>query len=336
MDNTIKKNILILKFGALGDVVRSSFFAESLYKEKNANIYWFTSEAAITLIAHNPFIKKISSDIKDFYNIDFDILYNLEDELNFSELVHNLKYKKIIGAYISSDKLTYTSECSEWFDMGIISSFGKQKADALKKINTRSHSQIFSDIFKVTKPIPKIYYNKIGENSIKNNALRILINPFAGDRWKSKELNLNELYKLIRMLNENFLNDNELEIGLLGAGRDRIKNLQIQKDLTTEGFSVEVYNTDSELNDLIHTIEKHCDILITTDSLALHIGNGLGKKIIAFFAPTSAAEIDLFYGGSKIISTLDDYCNYSKDCDNSDITALKIFKATKNLQSGEN
>ena len=134
MDIT-KKNILILKFGALGDVVRTSFFAEPMYKEKNVNIYWFTSEAAITLIANNPFIKKISTDIKDFYNIDFDIVYNLEDELNFSELIQNLKYKKIIGAYLSSGKLTYTSECSEWFDMGIISSFGKRKADELKKIN---------------------------------------------------------------------------------------------------------------------------------------------------------------------------------------------------------
>ena len=171
---------------------------------KNVNIYWFTSEAAITLIANNPFIKKISTDIKDFYNIDFDIVYNLEDELNFSELIQNLKYKKIIGSYLSSGKLTYTSECSEWFDMGIISSFGKRKADELKKINTRSHSKIFSDIFKVSKPVPKIYYNKIEENRIKNNALRILINPFAGNRWKSKELNINEIYKLIRMINEKF------------------------------------------------------------------------------------------------------------------------------------
>jgi len=325
-------NICIIKYGALGDVVRTSFFAESLFKERNANIYWYTSEIAIPLLNLNPYIKKTSTNIEDFIDIEFDEIYNLEDELNFATLINSLNYKMKVGAFLENGNLNYTKECSDWFDMGIISRYGKIKADKLKKINGKSHSEIFSKIFKVDKACPKIYYKTTNYvNGNKSNNFKILVNPFAGNRWKSKELMEKELYLLINHLISESFNDFKIEIGLIGAGSDRDKNLEIKKKFAKKNISIEVYNTDNNLNNLISTIDNFCDLLITTDSLALHIANGLNKKIICFFSPTSAAEIDLFHGGEKIISTLNDYCNYSKNCDNSNITATKILNAVNNL-----
>jgi ADP-heptose:LPS heptosyltransferase len=47
----------------------------------------------------------------------------------------------------------------------------------------------------------------------------------------------------------------------------------------------------------------------------MHIGTALKKKIIAFFYPTSASEIELYDKGVKIVGRGNSYCSYQKDCD---------------------
>jgi heptosyltransferase-2 len=58
-----------------------------------------------------------------------------------------------------------------------------------------------------------------------------------------------------------------------------------------------------------------CDVLVTSDSLALHIGIAMKKKVVCFFYPTSAAEIELYGRGIKIIGKGKDYCSYKAKCD---------------------
>ena len=70
-----------------------------------------------------------------------------------------------------------------------------------------------------------------------------------------------------------------------------------------------------------------CDLLLTSDSLALHIGLAMDVPMVSFFAPTSAAEIELYGLGEKVISTSPDYCSYRPDADNSSITAERVGDA---------
>ncbi len=87
---------------------------------------------------------------------------------------------------------------------------------------------------------------------------------------------------------------------------------------------------DTEQSILIFaSVIKACDYIITSDSLALHLA--IAQKIpnLSFYAPTSAAEIDTFGTGVKVISTSEDYCSYKPDADNSTITNDRILKALK-------
>ena len=57
-----KMNILIIKIGALGDVVRTSFIAQALkekYNSNNPKIFWITSDKAKPLFINNPYIYRI-------------------------------------------------------------------------------------------------------------------------------------------------------------------------------------------------------------------------------------------------------------------------------------
>ena len=57
------------------------------------------------------------------------------------------------------------------------------------------------------------------------------------------------------------------------------------------------------------------DILITTDSLALHVGCALGKNVVVLLGPTSSSEIELYGKGKKIYAKgMDCLCCYKQNC----------------------
>jgi heptosyltransferase-2 len=61
----------------------------------------------------------------------------------------------------------------------------------------------------------------------------------------------------------------------------------------------------------------------------MHLAVSQRIPTIAFFAPTSAAEIDSFGLVLKIASTSPDYCSYRPMADNSTITAERIIQAVR-------
>ena len=75
-----------------------------------------------------------------------------------------------------------------------------------------------------------------------------------------------------------------------------------------------------------------CDLIITSDTLALHIATALGKKIVALFGPTSVNEIELYGKGIKLSSPDGCKCYYRKYCSEETscmekITSDEVLKA---------
>jgi heptosyltransferase-2 len=83
-------------------------------------------------------------------------------------------------------------------------------------------------------------------------------------------------------------------------------------------------DTDNSLLDFAALI-KRVNYLITSDSLAMHLAIAQKIRFLAFFAPTSAAEIDAYDYGVKLLSTENDYCSYRPHASNKSITATRII-----------
>jgi len=60
-----------------------------------------------------------------------------------------------------------------------------------------------------------------------------------------------------------------------------------------------------------------CDVVVTGDSLAMHIALALGRRVVVLFGPTSAAEIDVYDRGQKVMAEMDCLCCYRQSCDRS-------------------
>ena len=144
------------------------------------------------------------------------------------------------------------------------------------------------------------------------------INPFAGGRWPAKELRASELHALmLALLGHDSPFGHNTHLVLLGAGDDRQRNLNLAASIGDTRITVaDTDDTILRLAAIIGTL----DHLITSDSLAMHLGIAQRVPFTAFFAPTSAAEIDGWGYGTHVISTTTDYCSYRKNADNSSIT----------------
>ena len=76
------------------------------------------------------------------------------------------------------------------------------------------------------------------------------------------------------------------------------------------------------------------DVLVTSDSLALHVATARRVPLVAFFAPTPADEIELYGRGVAVASTAPDYASYRSDADTSTLTVERLSEAVLTLLDG--
>ena len=317
--------IIIIKLGAIGDVIRTTSILPGL-KEKYAGkqIIWVTKKESFDILKNNNSIEKIflidNSSQNEIKNAEYGLIINLDDDYDACKLAAEIHSKKIIGAYLKNGKIKYTEDSALWFDMGLISKFGKEKADELKARNKKTYQEIMYRIldldYEKQEPILILDKNSLQfgnefkkNNEISKNELVIGINTGASGRWQDKKLSIGETADLIDKLNTEI---NNAKLLLFGGPEEKERNKRIQKAVKTEIIDAGCDNSLMEFASLVN----QCNVLITSDSLAMHIGTALKKKIVAFFYPTSATEIMLPPNGIKIIGKGKDYCSYKTKCDN--------------------
>lgn len=280
---------LVIKIGALGDVVRTTI----LYRFLKGEIYWLTSKTAKELLPKNKKRKTFTIDEFDYLKkIYFDLIINLEEDEKIAKFVNdNIKYKKLIGVFWDKNKLNYTKESSIWYDMSLISKFGKKKADELKWKNRKSYQEILCEM---------LGYKFNGEEYILNYPLKkvkfssfnkpvVAIEKRVGEKWPMKKW---PYYHLLK---------NKLE---------------------KEGYKVFYLKQEKSLFDYLKSIEK-CDILICGDTLAMHLGLYLKKKIVAIFTCTSPWEIYDYGRMVKVINPFLKKAFYRKNYEKN-LIAIKL------------
>lgn len=330
-------HLLIIKKGALGDVVRTSYFAKALKGKfgASARISWITAPASAELLKLNPNIDDLWLDFEAAAAFRFDRIYSLDDELDTLAEVAALPPAPLTGAFLEDGRARYSPDAAEWFDMGLHSRYGKERADELKKLNRRSHAQIFATIFGVERVEPQFHLDaacrRWAQENLPEAARRVGINPYSGGRWPSKELRPVELRRLIdRVLDGSTPFGAGSLVALLGAGADYARNMDLVAAYGRPDLIAVC--TDASVQHLAAVVGQ-LDYLISSDSLALHLAIAQGIAFSAFFSPTSAVEIDDWGIGTKVVSSAPDYCSYRKDADNSTITAERIIDAVARNRS---
>ena len=123
------------------------------------------------------------------------------------------------------------------------------------------------------------------------------LNTGAGGRWAKKSWKVEQQVELVHLAKEKHP---EWQILLLGGPEEVERNQLLEKRCPNL-----VINTGQHLVRKFAALVGQTHVLVTADTLTLHIGLALRRQIIALFGPTSHAEIDLCAEGEKLFAELD-------------------------------
>jgi heptosyltransferase-2 len=296
---------LIIKLGAMGDVIRTT----ALLRALNGDVYWITKKECIPLLpVDNNFLKQVI-DVEcaeeSLRNISFDLVLCLDDDFEAARLATIVNKTTLIGSFLDSfGGLAYTESASKWFDMGLISKHNKEKADYLKQNNTKTYQEIiFTMVGKEFKGEEYVLNQESKSNSInKNNREKILvgIENRADDRWPTKRWN---------------------------------KYAQLGNILQMDGFEVRFFEQREAVHKYVNDISE-CDLIVTGDTLALHIALALKVKAVAIFTCTSPTEIYDYGRTNKVVSPLLAKAFYRREYIQEAVDAISlesVYKAVKTL-----
>ncbi|MCB0412669.1 MAG: hypothetical protein KDD22_09095, partial [Bdellovibrionales bacterium] len=115
---------------------------------------------------------------------------------------------------------------------------------------------------------------------------------------------------LHRQLIEKLLEYENLKVVLLGGREDTQRNAQI-----AQGLSIVSSPTENGIRDGLISVEA-CDIVISGDSLGMHMAIALKKYVVAWFGPTCPQEIDLYGRGTKVLAQVGCGPCWKRSCHN--------------------
>jgi len=340
--------ILVIKIGALGDVLRTTAILPGLQRRfDQLRVTWLTCAAARPLVQRHPLVDRVltcepgddasmSAAAAELGATRWDWVLSLDDEQPLCALAAALDAEKLSGASLdASGGRVYTDDVEPWFGMGLLARDGKQAADRRKLTNQRTHAAIYADMFGIDEgrpalPLPDDALAAAAAfaraHELFDDELVVGLNTGAGGRWRSKELPPARVVEFAAQLAS--AQARPVHFLVLGGSDERARNDEILAGIGAIGAKARALDAGTD-NDLLtfSALLGLSDVLVTSDSLALHLGLAVGAKVVAFFAPTSAAEIDLYGLGEKVVSTAADYCSYRPDADNSTITAARLVEA---------
>lgn len=264
------KNILIVKTGAAGDVLRTTFVLETLSKEYK--VHWLTDPLCVDLIDSN--LATVYTSINGLENLFFHVIYSLEEDPNLlTEIQHRLTFDKIIGCFHTGSKVLYSALDTDWFDMSLVSVYGMEKANQLKLKNTKTFQELVAPIFNIEFTGQK--YNSLKYN-IEDAIVKgdIAIAKTAGNKWPNK----------------NWAYYDELKL--------KLESLR---------YTINYLPNRKSIKEHIADIASH-KLVICGDSLPMHIATALRIPSIALFTCTSPVEIYDYSFITKVVSPkLDNY-----------------------------
>lgn len=311
------KKILIIKLDAAGDVLRTTSLLPGLKKRfPESFLTWITRAGSLPLFFNNPLVDRVLPlRIEGLLSIlaeTFDLSLNLDTSPVSSSLQALVRAGEKRGFTLdpAGRVVPCGPEAVTWLEMSVF--------DNVKKANLKTCQTLIREMAGLPPPDGGIVLTLSpdevarGEKFAREKGLRageltIGFNTGAGRRWKEKRWTREGTLALARLCRERL----GAKILLYGGPEEEERNSWLMEK--GRGLFIDT----GCRNDLrtFFSLLKLSDLLVTSDTLALHAAAGLKKKVVALFGPTSAAEIELYGRGEKVVAPVPCQCCYRTECE---------------------
>ena len=319
--------VALIKVGALGDVLRTTALLPGLRRlVPRLELTWVTAREAFPLVPGPPLVSRVVNYLdppdRPWRHDCYDWVISLDDEPASCELASALCGRRLSGAYRDDEgRLCYTPDVEPWFGMGRLrrpEDGGLTRANELKRSNRNDYGTLLYRALGLPQPVERPILAVPGEDRARaiewmkarrgDHRVAIGLNTGAGGRWRYKSWGTDETARLASLTAGRL----DALVVILGGPAERERNAKIVERAKCP--AVLAAPCDLPILSFAALIEQ-LDALVSSDSLAMHIGIALRCPVVALFGPTSDAEIDLFGLGEKMVTPLDCRCCYLSDCD---------------------
>ncbi len=279
-------NVLIIKLGAIGDVIRTTPLLHALKAgHKGAFITWLTLTPEVLPGIVDRKMGFTLQSIASLLPQEFDLLINLDKDLEACALAAMIKAKDKKGFTLVLGKCRNIGEASyEKFLTGLF--------DDINKANTMSYPEEIFGIcgygFKGERYILELPDTRPAFE-VPEGARVVGLNTGCGGRWVTRLWADERWVELARGLKES---------GywplFLGGAQEHDKNVRLARE------SGAAYLGHFALTDFFCLVDR-CELVVTAVTMALHIAIGLGKKVVLFNNIFNPREFEL-YGLGEILS----------------------------------
>lgn len=299
----IGTKILIINLDAMGDVLMTTAQLPAVKRKfPESTICWITLKNTLPLLFNNDFVDHgypyDFESLSILKEMNFDYLMNVDKSQRSCSLANSLNAKVKLGFGLNQDaKIIPLNE-------GAFYNYNLGMDDNLKfRLNKKTGQEYLAETFELPyqrdeyvfhftdeeKNFISNYKKEIGINA---NDFVIGFNTGCSDLYPNKKMTIEQHLYLI----EKLLSERKYKIALFGGPEDTERN-----KLINAKFEGRIVNTPTNLGIRKGAcFEDIADIIITGDSLGMHLAVALKKFVIVWFGVSCWTEIDLYGRGIKL------------------------------------
>ncbi|KHO46269.1 MAG: heptosyltransferase II [archaeon GW2011_AR3] len=340
----IKKRLLIVNLEAMGDVLRTTSILLPLReKYPGCHITWITTPKCVDILKNNPYVDRILmigyETSMSMMIEEFDVAINVEKAHEACALFTMVKAKKKFGFELGKDgSIVPLSNGAKYFlDIGI--------SDKHKRASRKTQQEIVFDIagleYTGQKSILMLEDSakSFAGEFFKNNGLKkgdfiVGFNTGCSNRlFLDRKWSIDGFVELAKLLYSLY----DAKILLLGGPNEIERNQEI-----INKSSVPIINTgnNNTIPQFAAIISK-CSLLVTGDTLAVHMAAALDVAAVCMFGPTMPHEIELYGKGARILTDMSCAgcfkikCEFHKTCMDR-LQASTVFDAVEKVAMKHN
>ncbi|HTI38148.1 MAG TPA: glycosyltransferase family 9 protein [Vicinamibacterales bacterium] len=312
----VAERILIVKLGAAGDVLRTTCILPALRAQHpNAQITWITGRSSTPLLDHNPHIDRVVSRDEAIERLmveQFDIVFGLDADESGAALASLARAADRAGFVLDARGRVVPANpaARRWWMMGI--------DDGLKRANRNTYPEILYEMCGLHGPVeaPQFVVSPKARTAIAGR-LRESLAPFrvvialntgAGQRWAQKKWTAGHFagfVRLVRRVHSDWA-------VMIAGGPDEVS---ANASLLTSTRDPGVFDGGCD-----HSLEAFGALLalgsvvVTADSLGLHMALALGVPAVALIGPTSPWELEMYGRGEVVHADVPCLACYRRRC----------------------
>lgn len=315
--------ILVIKLGALGDVIRTEVLLPGLKaKYPSSHITWVTKANGCQMLANNPFIDRLlefnSETLCHLCYEAFDLVVSLDKEPAPAALAMRVHApdKRGVGLSRLGTACPLNPEAHYYFALGLnnrlkfnenLSSYQKL---IYESVGLRYEGQRYTLYpSEANHQYARRVFRQAG---VEDDQSVVGLNTGAGSVFANKTWPKEKFAVLARRL----LARGDCRVALLGGPEEVEVNAWLAKALGPNVIDTGCRHAELDFAAIVH----RCRVFLTGDTMAMHVGIALRVPAVVLFGPTCHQEIDVYERGVKLISSIEcspcyrRHCDYSPSC----------------------